>query len=457
MRPGHIVVVEDDTALALAITRILARRGHEVEAAGSAAEVRRYVDRRVPELILLDLHLPDESGMDLIPELKASDEPVSIMVITGDKNVNTVVEAMKVGADHFLPKPFDLERLVEEVERSLSEHRVKRRASVYQARVGKARKGEVLPDLVGSSPPIKAVRELAGRVADTDSSVLLLGESGTGKGMVARGIHRMSQRASASFVEINCASIQAQLLESEIFGHEKGAFTGAATRKPGLMEIADGGSLFLDEIAEMEMQSQGKLLTALENRSFRRVGGVKEISVDVRLIAATNHDLEKEVAAGTFRTDLFYRLNVFQIEVPPLRERLGDLPELVRHFVRTLNPHVGRQIETVSPEVLDLMAGYRWPGNVRELRNVVERAMILAQGDELRPEHLPSNLRSTSAPASGPLASLEEVEKAHIQRVIDGVEQNIQRAAKVLGISRSTLYAKIEKYELRTEPGGSSG
>ncbi|MCD4748560.1 MAG: sigma-54 dependent transcriptional regulator [Thermoanaerobaculales bacterium] len=447
-RPGRIVVVEDDEALAVAIGKVLENVGHGVEIAGCGAELEGYLAHQIPEVILLDLNLPDRDGMDLLPMVKEMDEDISVIVITGKQDVGTVVEAMKRGADHFLAKPFALEELNAEVTKVLAQHRLRRRLAVYSERVSSPSAGEVLPDLVGTSKPIKAVRDLVAQVAETDASVVLLGETGTGKGMIARGIHHLSRRASGAFVEINCASVQPQLLEAEIFGYEKGAFTGAVARKPGLLEISDGGTLFLDEIAEMDLQAQGKLLTAIESGSFRRVGGIKEIHVDVRVIAATHHDLEKEAASGTFRQDLFYRLNVFQIALPALRERLDDVLELAHHFIRALNPSLGRSVESLSPRTAALLASYQWPGNVRELRNVIERAMILARGPELRPEHIPPNLRAKGAGAGTVLNSMSDVEREHIEKVLSALNFNIKQAASILGISRSTLYLKMKQYDI---------
>lgn len=447
-RPGRILVVEDDEALALAICKALELEGHNLQAVASGHEMERVLAHQAPDLILLDLHLPDCDGMDLLPVIKEMEEGASVIVITGQQDVGTVVEAMKRGADHFLAKPFALEELGVEVAKVLAQHRIRRRLSIYSERVAMPRAGEVLPDLVGSSKPISEVRTLVEQVATTDASVVLLGETGTGKGMIARGIHHLSRRASAAFVEINCASIQPQLLEAEVFGYEKGAFTGAVARKPGLMEIADGGTLFLDEVAEMETQAQGKLLTAIESGSFRRVGGVREVHSDVRVVVATHHDLEKEAASGAFRQDLFYRLNVFQISLPALRERLDDVFELSHHFIRALNPSLGRSVDSLSPKTATLLGNYQWPGNVRELRNVIERAMILTKGSELRPEHFPANLRSKGAGAGAVLGTLADVEKDHIERVLATLGFNIKQAASVMGISRSTLYLKMKQYEI---------
>jgi len=450
--PGRLLIVEDDLVLGRAIQRGLMQKGHSAELVTTGSGLRSYLERRIPELILLDLTLPDESGLGLLPWIKTLDEDISVMIITGDSEVSTVVEAMKRGADHFLAKPFSMGQLQAEVENRIAAHRIHRRARVIRDRSLKPSE-EVLPEMVGSSSPMARVRDLVLRVAEAESSVLLLGESGTGKGLLARGIHQLSRRSAGAFVELNCASIQTQLLESEIFGHERGAFTGALNRKPGLMEIADGGTLFLDEIAEMDIGAQGKLLKALEDHCFRRIGGTKEINSDFRLIAATNHDLEKDLKAGKFREDLYYRLNVFQIRMPPLRERHEDILKLAPHFIRTLNPLVGRQIRKISAEALRLLQSYHWPGNVRELRNVIERSMILARGTELKTEHLPETFRNSPSQDSRGPKSLEEVEREHILRTLDMLGGNIRKAAGILGISRSTLYAKMEKYQLKRPMG----
>jgi two-component system response regulator HydG len=446
-QPGRILIVEDDVAVSSAMIDMLGIAGHEATAVASARDMRTYLEERTPELVLLDLGLPDADGLDLLSEIQTSDELVSVVVVTGTSDVATVVEAMRLGAQDFLPKPIAAQGLVEAVDRSLERHRFKRHRLVYQRRV-KSRESAPLPDLIGSSPDIENVRTLAARVAGTDSSVLVLGESGTGKGLVARGIHRMSSRAAGPFVAVNCASIQTQLLESELFGHEKGAFTGAVDRKTGLLEVADGGTLFLDEVSEMDVQSQGKLLTAVEERAFRRVGGVRQIDVNVRLLAATHRDLMARVGEGLFREDLFYRLNVFQINIPPLRERGDDVLELARHFVSQLNPILGRSIERVSDQAAAALLGSRWPGNVRELRNVIERAAILCDGRCIELTHLPPDLAGAAHGASSDDRSLAELEAEHIARVVRRPGVSMRQAAETLGISRSTLYLKMAQYDI---------
>jgi len=298
--------------------------------------------------------------------------------------------------------------------------------------------------------PLQQVRDLVAAVAETDSAVVLHGETGTGKDIVARGIHRLSQRASGPFTDVNCASLPEALVESELFGHEKGAFTSAASRKPGLLEVANGGTVFLDEIAELNLQAQSKLLKAVETRSFRRVGGVREISTDVRFIVASHRDLDDAVSDGSFRADLFYRLNVFRIDIPPLRDRGEDILELAHHFIRELNPLVGRKITGFSRRVEELLLQYSWPGNARELRNAVESAMIRAGAStSITPHHLSGTLRPSRATIDAGSKTLADVEGEHIRRVLEHTGANIQRTAKILGISRSTLYAKLDQLGLR--------
>ncbi len=451
-RPAHILVVEDNAIQAETLQFVLEEAGHQVHVTATASGMRAYLERHAPELVLLDLRLPDANGLDLIPEV-AADELTALIVITAHSDIDTVVEAMHRGADHFLKKPINPEPLLSTLKRVLVRHRQRRRVLVYHDRVRSIPKesDHPLPELVGSSPAIAHVRAQAQRVASTDAAVVLQGESGTGKGLVARGIHTLSKRASAPFVDLNCASLQSQLLESEIFGHEKGSFTGALSRKPGLMEIADNGTLFLDEIIELDPQAQSKLLKAIEQGTFRRVGGVKELAVDVRFITATQRDLAAVAESGGFRADLYYRLNVFEIKLPPLCERLDDVLELAVHFIDSLNPVLGRKVERITPKALERLQRYRWPGNVRELRNVIERAMILISGNELDVEHLPDNLLRSSHPpatAAPQLRTLDEVEKTHLIEVLRAREFNIQAAARVLGISRSALYAKMKRHDI---------
>lgn len=435
-----VLIVEDDTDLRGALQSLLEAEGIPTLGAGSAAEASALLAAREAGLILLDLGLPDMDGLELLSRLKAT-EDAPVVVLTGRSDIATVVEAMKRGAENFLVKPTEAEQVVGIVKKELGRHVRQRHLEIQLAR--EKAKGARFP--VGASKAMQHVRVLVQRVAETDASVVLLGESGTGKGMIARLIHGLSRRRDAPFLDVNCAALARELLESELFGHERGAFTDARERKLGLLEAAHGGTVFLDEIAEMDQHVQSKLLKAIEDRRFRRLGGVREIQVDVRIIAATHRDLREEVEAGRFRKDLYYRLNVFQIVLPPLRDRKEDILPIASAFIAELNPVLGKQVQGIHPEAVRILEAYPWPGNIRELRNVIERAMILARGDEIRPEHLPREIRTQKGADAG-LMSLEELEAAHIRRVIHAVGGNLKKAAEVLGISRSTLYEKIERY-----------
>ena len=449
---GRILVIEDDPQTSEMLCAWLTAEGHSVDSVSTAADAQAYLEKRAPEVVLLDLGLPDEDGIDLLPKLKDGDELISVVVLTGQTDISTVVEAMLRGADNFLPKPVTLEVLANALDRTLERHRALHRISVYrEANTSRAElAGKELSEIVGSSDVMGGVRDQVATVAETDSPVVLYGETGTGKEIVAKGIHRLSGRAAGPFTEVNCASVPEGLVESEFFGHEKGAFTGAAFRKPGLLEIANGGTVFLDEIAELNPLEQSKLLKAVETCSFRRVGGVREISTDVRFIVATHRDLEHEVEKERFRADLYYRLGVFRLEIPPLRDRGKDVLELAEFFIQTLNPVVRRKIVGLSPRAEELLLQCHWPGNVRELRNVIESAMIRAgSSTRITPAYLPAGLRASAAMSEAWSKTLAEVEGEHITQVLELTDSNIQRTAKILGISRSTLYDKLEKLGLR--------
>ncbi len=438
--PLPVLVVEDDPDLNRSLAQLLQLEGIPALSAGCGREAHERLQEREAGLILLDLGLPDVDGLELLSQLKAT-EDTPVVVLTGRTDIATVVEAMKRGADNFLVKPMEAHEVLATVKKELERHMLRRQAESQAARE-KAR-GLRLP--VGTSRAMQQVRKMAQQVAETDASVVLLGESGTGKGMVARMIHALSRRRDRPFLDVNCAALAPQLLESELFGHEKGAFTDARERKLGLLESTTGGTVFLDEVADMDPQVQSKLLKALEDSRFRRLGGLREIQVDVRIIAATHRDLKEEVAAGRFRQDLYYRLNVFQITLPPLRQRLEDIEPIAEAFIGELNPVLGRRVHHLHPEALQLLKAYPWPGNVRELRNVIERAMILTRGEEIRPEHLPREIRQAKGAEAG-LLSLAEVEASHIRRVLEACHGNLKQAAEILGIARSTLYEKMRRY-----------
>lgn len=435
-----VLIVEDEPELRGALRALLEGEGIPTLGAGSAAEASELLSQREAGLILLDLGLPDMDGLELLSRLKASEE-APVVVLTGRSDIATVVEAMKRGAENFLVKPTEAEQVVNIVKKELSRHVRQRHLEIQMAR--EKAHGARFP--VGESKAMQQVRLLVQRVAQTDASVVLLGESGTGKGMIARLIHSLSRRREAPFLDVNCAALAPQLLETELFGHERGAFTDARERKLGLLEAAHGGTVFLDEIADMDWHVQSKLLKAIEDRRFRRLGGVREIQVDVRLIAASHRHLRAEAEAGRFRMDLYYRLNVFEITLPPLRERKEDILPIASAFIAELNPVLGRKVQGIHPDAARILESYPWPGNIRELRNVIERAMILVRGDEIRPEHLPREIRGQKGTDAG-LVSLAEMEAAHIRRVIQAVGGNLKKAAEILGISRSTLYEKLDRY-----------
>jgi DNA-binding NtrC family response regulator len=451
--PADVLFVEDDEATRDTVSEALSAEGYRVVGLPSGGAALRHLERCDAGVVLLDLGLPDMDGLDLLPKLKAIDESTVAVVMTGRDDIATVVDAMKRGAESFLVKPVDMQTLLAAVAKALEQHRLYRHASAYRQRVASVPPGEVgETELVGSSAAIRAVRELIATVAPTDASVVIRGESGVGKGVVARLLHRHSRRPSGPFVDLSCAALPANLVESEIFGYEPGAFTGAKGRKPGLLEVANGGTLFLDEVAELELPAQGKLLKVIEEKRFRRVGGVRDVSADVRFVVATHVDLRRAVAEKRFRQDLLFRLDVFEIEIPPLRERGDDVLELAYHFVRQLNPHLGRRARRLADPAARALLRYSWPGNVRELHNVMERALILTAGEEIRLAHLPADLRVSRGDAPAAVMTLEAVEARHVEHALRAAGGNVKRTAGLLGISRSTLYAKMERYGLQASP-----
>jgi DNA-binding NtrC family response regulator len=387
-------------------------------------------------------------GIDVLRALKARHAETAVIIITGFGQIQSAVEAMKAGATDYLEKPFEhLDKLKLAVARSLEEVRARREIQ----RLHRLQEKEYRVDqLIGESEGTRRLRELIGKLARSEAATILIhGESGTGKELVARGLHYESSRRDSPFMEVNCAAITETLFESELFGHEKGAFTDAKAAKKGLMELADRGTLFLDEVSEMSLNSQAKFLRVLQERVLRRVGGTRDIKVDLRIIAATNRPLEMRVKDGLFREDLFYRLNVIPIHIPPLRERQDDIMPLARHFVIDANTRFHKAIKGFNPEAERLMLGYQWPGNVRELRNLIERLVILGSADLIEPQHLPVQFATQVRQAAVPEATtdeprtLAEVERAYIAQIMQRVESNKSKAAKILGISRQTLRKKL--------------
>ena len=452
---AKVLVCDDEELIRWSLAEELAGRGYEAIAVGSLAEARQAVRRHDPELIILDIRLPDGSGKELLAELRAGDPDVPIVMITGHGNVQTAVEVTRMGATAYHPKPFDLEEMMLTVERALQDAGRQRELRVLRERSSRVGYEEI----VGDSPAMRRVFELLRRLEDADApTVLILGESGTGKDLVARAIHRRSRRAAEPFLEIDCTGLSDQLIQSELFGHERGAFTDAKNRKLGLFEVASRGTIFLDEIGELSMVTQSKLLRALENRRFKRVGGTVDVELKARIIAATNRDLSVEVAEGRFRKDLFYRLNVIPVEVPPLRDRTGDVPLLVQHFVKKLSRDLGRDLDGIDSSAVARLDSYNWPGNIRELRNVLERAVILARHSRLTPSDLPAEVGSgvgVGRVSMGGRFMLPEngIDLAGLERdlVLQALERtggNQSEAARLLGIGRFALRYRMEKQGL---------
>jgi DNA-binding NtrC family response regulator len=445
----HVLIVDDDETLRDLLARELSRSGHRVRQAADAAQALVRLAEEEPDVVLLDLMLPDRPGIEVLRQLRAERPTVEVVVLTAHGTIDTALAAMKLGAHDYLRKPCHLQELELTLERACE----RRRLGEENARLrdGLSVQGEGL-DLVGGGPAFEDLRKLLAKVAPSDSTVLVRGETGTGKELVARGIHRLSPRRDRPFVVVDCAALHENLLQSELFGHEQGAFTGAARRKHGLFEAADGGTIFLDEIGDVSPAAQAGLLRVLETSSFRHLGGTQEVRVDVRLVAATNRALERLMAEGKFRQDLFFRLSAIHIEIPPLRQRRNDIPVLVEHFVAQHNARHGTR-KGISPAAIEVLLRYDWPGNVRELRHAVERALVVADGDLIRPRDLPAELRQAAgrmgmdAEQAASLA-LAEVERRHIARILAQVGGHRARAAQLLGISERNLYRRIHEYHL---------
>jgi DNA-binding NtrC family response regulator len=441
---GRILVVDDDLAILEMLRDALEALDWEVATAATAAEGLRAIVDEEPDAVLLDVMLPDKSGLDVLEEIKTAGETTPVVMMSGGGTIDVAVKAMRAGAEHFLQKPFDfanLEILLEQVSRTTL---LRRRLAALQRELAAGN-----PLLPGSSDAISEVNELIHRVAAAPSPVLLEGESGTGKGMVSRLLHDLGPRRNAPRVEINCAGLSRELLESELFGHERGSFTGAQTAKQGLFEIASGGTLVLDEIGELELGLQARLLKALEDKVIRRVGGVRDMKVDVRLVAATNRSLEDEIRAGRFRKDLYFRLNVVRILLPPLRARMEDLPAVVQFLLAQLSRDLGFSDASISPRALKKLAGWHWPGNARELRNVLERALLIGGRSEIRAEDVEIPRSGVVSAEAGPMTEdqvvpLDEWTASYVKQAVEAVGGNVRKAARLLEVSPSTVYAKLK-------------
>jgi len=443
-RTPSLLIVDDELHVRESLGSWFTEDGYEVATAASGKEALAILGRRHFDVIITDIKMPGMDGLELQRRIREIDPETAVILVTAYASVSTAVQALKEGAYDYLVKPFDPEELSRVVEKACEKIRLKEENVALKQRIA-----GITPEIVaGKSREMQRVLELVESVAPTETTVLIRGESGTGKELIARLIHAKSPRAFGPLVAVNCGALPEGVLESELFGHEKGAFTGASARRKGKLELADGGTLFLDEIGEISPKVQVELLRALEDHKIVRVGGIQEISVDFRVVCATNRDLEEAVRDGTFREDLYYRINVFQITIPPLRDRPEDIMPLAEHYLKKFAAAMGRRVTGFSPAARELMLKYDWPGNVRELANAVERALVVCREGEIEPDFLPigdrGRLRSPDT-SPGDL-SLRAMEREHILKVLKLNEFNITRSAKVLGIDRVTLYNKMRKY-----------
>ncbi len=461
----HVLIVDDELNIRRVLAAMLAREGYEVTAAADGEQALAVLQKTHVHVVVTDLLMPRMGGMELLGHLAAEFPDVPVIVITAHGTVDSAVQALKAGAFDYITKPFEQEELKKVIAKATRAHEIERQNVHSSTATGEK------PPLVGQSAAMRQIYEIVGKVAESPSTVLVTGESGTGKELIARELHRGSSRRDKPLIKVNCAAIPKDLVESELFGYEKGAFTGAVASKPGRFELADGGTLFLDEIGEIPVEMQVKLLRALQESEFERVGGIKTLHVDVRLIAATNRDLKALIADGRFREDLYYRLAVVPISLPPLRDRREDIPLLAQHFIAKYNHRLGKRIERVDDEGLQMLLAYSWPGNIRELENLMERSVLFADGPVILGSSLPDALRERTAGAVVPIAAVgplgaiaapsgasmkeivrhaqAELEKELISRALDETGGNVTRAAKRLQISRKSLQMKMKELGLR--------
>lgn len=459
---AKLLVVDDENNLRLVVQKEMSRQGHEVETASDGEEAWEKLERQDFDVLLCDINMPRLDGISLLRRLREkSQNPPEVIMLTGQATVETAIEAMKLGAYDYLTKPYRITELAVLVTQAAEKQKLKIDNQRLRAQLDRTH--STMPEIIGESRQMKEVLRLVQRVAHSDTSVLITGESGTGKELIAQAIHRLSPRTQKSFVDLNCAALQDTLLESELFGHEAGAFSGARARKLGLFEMADSGTLFLDEVMEMPSPLQSKLLRALETRSFFRVGGVKKVDVDVRLVAATNRNPQQSINEGVFRADLLYRINSFEIHIPPLRERREDIEPLARHLLQKI---AGANAPELAPQAVDALCSYSWTGNVRHLRNCLERAVLLADNSritikELPPEvvyqtnepkvsvsyNTPGETSSSSFQTSTP-TNLRDVERQQILNALEQTGWHRGKTAELLGISPSTLYRRLREYDL---------
>jgi two-component system response regulator HydG len=451
---SHILIVDDDAQMRKSLANLLRRESYAITEAESGERAVECLKSDIFDLIITDLHMEPMSGLDLLRVVKQAHADIEVIVITAFGTIETAVDAMKLNAFDFVSKPFQVDEILLRVRNALEKSRLKRQVLQLQS---EARSAFGIDGIVGQSAALRQLMTVLPRVAQTDSTVLITGESGTGKELIARAIGTASRRAPGPFVSVSCAALPEQLLESELFGHAKGAHSTAYAARKGLFEEAHGGTFFLDEIGEAPLSVQVKLLRVLEERSVRRLGDNRSIPVDMRLVAATNQNLEELVKAGRFRADLFYRLNVVRLHTPPLRERIDDIPLLVAHFIEKYNQKLGRGIQGSTAEAQALLMTYNWPGNVRELENVIQRAMILATGERLETGDIAEEIRGTKTATPSAAQSLLDrtrdsagvIERQNILDALARHHGNVTHTAKALGVSRATLQNKMKQYGLR--------
>jgi DNA-binding NtrC family response regulator len=448
MQPKTILVVDDEFSIRESLEKVLSKAGYNTFVAGSGNEALAWLNKHKVDIVLSDLKMTDGDGVELLKNIKKSFPEIEVILLTGYGTIEIAVEAMREGAYDFITKPPKKAIILNAVERAIEKQNLAQENQYLRAQLGK---GTLLGELIGKSAAFTKVLEMVDRVAPLVSTVLITGESGTGKELIARAIHRKSPRAVNKFVPVNCAAIPENLVESELFGYTKGAFTGATRDKMGLFKVAEGGTIFLDEIVSVPLSLQVKLLRAIEQKEVMPVGSTKSEIIDVRIVAATNRNLAEEVERGNFRADLYYRLNVVEIVIPPLRERTEDIPELINHFLHVYNAQLGKKIHSVDSAAFNLFMKSEWKGNVRELENAIERAMIMSDGNTLRLEHFPQIAPPPALPedsGSGLKDSLRKFERDTILKALEMAGHDKNKAAHMLGMSLSSLYRKINELDI---------
>jgi len=449
---ASILLVDDDAAFRHVMSGELRRLGHDVATASSGEEAMAHLERQEPEIVLLDLRLPGMDGLATLKAIRARNASIEVIMLTGHGSIDTAIESIRVGAFDYVTKPCPLDEIQIRVERAIAQRALRHRANLLERALTPS---DPIDSFIGESPEFRRMLHLVELVGPRDSTVLITGETGSGKERVARLLHLRSPRKAKPFVVVDCAALQESLLQSELFGHERGAFTSADKAKPGLFEVAHGGTIFLDEIGEISQATQVNLLRVLDTSVFRRVGGTSEIRVDVRVLAATNRDLRSMVSKGLFREDLFYRMSTITVEIPPLRKRGSDVGLLARHFVNLLNERYGTR-KALGESALEALVRHAWPGNVRELLHAVEAAVVVCEGEEVLAEHLPLSVRDGATPATGDVPKVDgdrfptlvELELTHIRRALEASNGHRGNAARILGISERNLYRKLKEHRL---------